>query len=372
MRLLRITTLYPSYIDAFYRGQPGLAREPYAVQRSRLDEDFFGWADSWSFALAPLGWETQDVAMNAAPLQRAWAREHGAKVFASGERIAIEQAREFRPDLLWYDHDDAALLQAIRERVPGLRGVLGWTGSALGRTGAWPQIQLMLSCAPEAVLACESRGLKAALLPHAFDPRVAERLPDLPPRWDASFIGQLVEGAGFHGGRLRLLAEVATRVPIELFVPRPPRTWRSRIRRAVSALTGRRKGAPVPPAIAAAHDGVYGLAMYQVLRESRAALNIHADSSPRFASNMRLFEATGVGTCLVTDWKENIGALFEPDREVLTYRDASECAALLSRLSKHPDEAAAIGAAGRRRTLAAHTFAHRAPLLDGHLRSLLR
>src|SRR5258706_121030 len=230
MRLLRITTLYPSYIDAFYRGHPGLAREPYAVQRSRLDEDFFGWADSWSFALAPLGWETQDVAMN------------------------------------------------------------------------------------------------AALLPHAFDPRVAERLPDLPPRWDASFIAQLVEGAGFHGGRLRLLAEVATRVPIELFVPRPPRTWRSRIRRAVSALTGRRKGAPVPPAIAAAHDGVYGLAMYQVLRESRAALNIHADSSPRFASNMRLFEATGVGTCLVTDWKENIGALFEPDREVLTYRDASECA----------------------------------------------
>ena len=89
----------------------------------------------------------------------------------------MEQARRFRPDVLWYDHDDAALLRAIRDRVPSLRGVLGWTGSALGRTDAWPQIQLMLSCAPEAVAACERGGQRAALLPHAFDPRVADRLP---------------------------------------------------------------------------------------------------------------------------------------------------------------------------------------------------
>jgi len=250
--------------------------------------------------------------------------------------------------------------------------VLGYTGSALGRTDAWPQIELMLSCAPETVAACERGGQKAAVLPHAFDPRVADRLPEAPQRWDASFIGQLVERAGFHGGRLRLLAEVSPLTPIALFVPGRQRTWRSRVRRVLSSVLGRPTVAPLPPALAAAHDGVYGLAMYQVLRESRATLNIHADSSPRFASNMRLFEATGVGTCLVTDWKENIGTLFEPDREVLTYRNASECAALLRRLAEHPGEAAAIGAAGRRRTLVAHTFAHRAPLLDGYLRSLLQ
>src|SRR5688572_2099342 len=299
MRLLRITTLYPEYIDAFYRGRPGLEREPYAVQRSRLDEDFFGWADSWGRALVPFGWETQDVAMNALPLQRAWAREYGGS--GSGEQIAMEQARRFQPDVLWYDHDEPALLRAIRDRVPSLRAVLGYTGSALGRTDAWPQIELMLSCAPETVAACERGGQKAAVLPHAFDPRVADRLPEAPPRWDASFIGQLVERAGFHGGRLRLLAEVSPLTPIALFVPGRRRTWRSRVRRVLSFVLGRPTVAPLPPALAAAHDGVYGLAMYQVLRESRATLNIHADSSPRFASNMRLFEATGVGTCLVTD-----------------------------------------------------------------------
>ena len=40
---------------------------------------------------------------------------------------------------------------------------------------------------------------------------------------------------------------------------------------------------------------------------------------------MRLFEATGSGACLVTDWKENLGELFEPDVEVVTYRSVAEC-----------------------------------------------
>jgi spore maturation protein CgeB len=47
-------------------------------------------------------------------------------------------------------------------------------------------------------------------------------------------------------------------------------------------------------------------------------LNIHADSSPTHASNMRLLDATGEGTCLVTEWKENLHELFEPEKEVVT------------------------------------------------------
>jgi hypothetical protein len=136
--------------------------------------------------------------------------------------------------------------------------------------------------------------------------------------------------------------------------------WRDR---APGTLSSRVREALQPPR--------FGLELFQTLQDSRITLNIHADSSPRFASNMRLFEATGVGTCLLTDWRENLSELFEPDREVLTYRDAAECAARIRWLLEHPDQRQAIARAGQARTLAQHTFAHRAVRLDAIVREAL-
>ena len=39
---------------------------------------------------------------------------------------------------------------------------------------------------------------------------------------------------------------------------------------------------------------------------------------------MRLYEATGVGTLLVTDYKDNLHEMFIPGKEVVVYRDADE------------------------------------------------
>ncbi|MGZ3731984.1 MAG: glycosyltransferase family protein, partial [Bdellovibrionota bacterium] len=116
------------------------------------------------------------------------------------------------------------------------------------------------------------------------------------------------------------------------------------------------------------HPPLFGLAMYQAVRDSLVSLNIHADSSPRYASNMRLFEATGMGTCLLTDWRENLPELFHLDEEVVCYRSPEECVEKARWLCGHPEEAARIGAAGQRRTLKDHTFLTRAERLDKFIR----
>jgi spore maturation protein CgeB len=100
--------------------------------------------------------------------------------------------------------------------------------------------------------------------------------------------------------------------------------------------------------------------MYETVRDAKVTLNIHADSSDRYASNMRLFEVTGVGGCLLTDWKPNLGELFALDREVVAYRSPAECIEKARWLLEHPDARAAIAKAGQARTLRSHTFAHRA------------
>src|SRR6267378_1397435 len=105
MRLLRITTLYERYLEEFYGRSPALRRAPYAVQRAALDHDAFGWADFWNEALRPRGYEVLDVALNARPIQRAWAVERLGRAARrlTDSAIGFAQARAFQPDVVWLD-----------------------------------------------------------------------------------------------------------------------------------------------------------------------------------------------------------------------------------------------------------------------------
>jgi spore maturation protein CgeB len=112
--------------------------------------------------------------------------------------------------------------------------------------------------------------------------------------------------------------------------------------------------------------------MFRCLRNTKVALNTHGDVSRHSASNMRLFEATGVGTCLLTDWKPNLHELFEPDVEVATYRCAEECIEKARYLLDHESARRDLAAAGQRRTLAEHTFSRRAEQLHAIICECLR
>lgn len=93
---------------------------------------------------------------------------------------------------------------------------------------------------------------------------------------------------------------------------------------------------------------------------ARAVLNITRDSMARtgYSPPTRVFEACGAGACLITDAWTGIDQFLEPDREVLVAADGAAVAAHVVDLS--PERAAAIGAAGRARVLADHTYDQRA------------
>jgi spore maturation protein CgeB len=117
--------------------------------------------------------------------------------------------------------------------------------------------------------------------------------------------------------------------------------------------------------------------MYEVLHRSRITLNRHAHINVRgrvatnVANNMRLYEATGVGTCLLTEARDNLCEMFEPDREVMTYSDDADCVERIAHLLEHEAERLEIARAGQRRTLSDHTYAARMEellaLLQHHL-----
>jgi spore maturation protein CgeB len=95
-----------------------------------------------------------------------------------------------------------------------------------------------------------------------------------------------------------------------------------------------------------------------------AVLNISRDSMAKygFSPATRVFEAAGAGACIITDYWEGIDFFFEPDVEILVAKDGNEVTEILKNLTV--ERAREIGEAGYRKVLSAHTYNHRAELLQ--------
>ncbi len=123
------------------------------------------------------------------------------------------------------------------------------------------------------------------------------------------------------------------------------------------------------------HPAVFGTNMYRVLRQSKVTFNMHTDAASDSigptVGNMRMFQATGAGTCLLTDTGKNMPDLFEEDREVVTYSSIDECVEKVDYLLEHDDVRREIAAAGQRRTLRDHTVMQRCRQIDEILQEAL-
>lgn len=412
MRLLKIGVYYAGYLKQFYGQRPNLAFESYAIQHSALIGDCFGSSDFWTRALNDLGYETCDIIANAEPLQKAWTSEQGLVPNQDNWlfEITAAQIKSFRPDVLIvadYSTVTAEFLRHLKITCPSIRLVLGWCGAPFQDGSIFNECDIVLSCVPELVTHFQDIGHRSHHVNHAFERRVLKKIETTQaPTSDFVFLGSIIKSDRFHISREKLLSRLVRETNLQIWsdaggsssvsspecrerelvnsgVPR----WRrpvsavpllGSVARSASRLIRRdtkHSDSPVPTVDSAivnrSRAPLFGLTMFQQLQQSRVSLNTHIDISPINASNMRLFEATGVGSCLLTDWKANLSELFELDSEVVTYRDADECVEKAKYLLAHESERSRIAAAGQQRTLRVHTFSHRAAQLDSIIRKAL-
>ena len=119
------------------------------------------------------------------------------------------------------------------------------------------------------------------------------------------------------------------------------------------------------------HEPTFGNEMYELLKFAHITFNIHTDAVHNEVANMRMFETTGVGGCLLTDTGENLQDLFEADSEVITYKSVDECVEKVSYLKENPEIRDEIANAGQKRTLNQHTTYHRCLEVEHHLNDIL-
>ena len=407
MRLQRINIYYPEFVQQFYSRQPGLEMRSYVQQHRALMDDCFLWSNFWSVALGELGYESEEIVANIEPMQKRWATEQGVE-FDEPQwlfQIVLAQIKKFRPEILFvtdYSTFSASFIRQVKSEVPSIKLVLGWCGAPYRDGSVFNEYDLILCCIPELVEHFRSQGHTSCHLNHSFSPTVLERINvNAKPNVDFGFMGSVVKRELFHNEREKLLLDLVETTNLQLWTDVTRIT--SRDRRAVAVRqvaydavsAAKRLGVPQsvlaatplvrkvanwrvrpdlpapmdPRLIRRAQPPIFGVEMFQQLHDTKVALNSHIDISPLSASNIRLFEATGVGACLLTDNKSNLSTLFEPDREVVAFSSAEECAEKVRYLLEHESERKAIAQAGQRRTLRDHTFKQRAQQLDQIIRT---
>jgi spore maturation protein CgeB len=210
---------------------------------------------------------------------------------------------------------------------------------------------LIVSSLPNILDLAVSHGIACEYLKLAFEPRMLERLHRHPNPWKVVHIG----GYGpVHDERNALLEEVARQIPMDF--------WGYGVDNLGSNSRIRERY----------HGEAWGLKMHEIRHNSLIVLTGHISKvADGFANNMTLYEATGVGACLVTDLKENLPKIFEPEQEVVTYRYAEECAERVRYLLDHEEERARIAKRGQERTLREHTYCKRMKELAGVLQKHL-
>jgi spore maturation protein CgeB len=400
VKILRVSNPYPAYLRQLYERRPELANASYTEQFTALELDGFGTFGTWQYYLPAAGHEVWEIAANVRPLQLAWAQENGVNFITETWRDEIlwAQVVAFRPDLMVFQDYavfSAAWILELRTRFPFLKRCVVWCGASYSDPAVFSAFDAVFSCVPELVEEFRNAGHQAFHLNHAFDPRVIERLPapSGTPKIPASFIGQVDRRPGFHRERERLLLTLTGAVDLQIFSPAANVGAREILVYAAKAAgSSARHWLPLPAELpmrlerflpkqlptfpvhprlrSRMRPPVFGLEMFRTLRDSLVTLNSHIDIASRSASNMRMFEATGVGTCLLTDAKSRLTDLFG-ENEVATYESPGECREKLLWLTKNPAEARKISAAGQARTLRDHTYLARLPVIDRLLQSVL-
>lgn len=410
MRFVYLAGSYPHFAASVYGATPGLEGRSYATQQAALGSQGFAWNGAWGPALGALGWEVLDIDFGIEPLQRAWAEENGVEFGTDWiHRIPLEQIRRFQPDVLLFSDTrtmDATWLAAVRAACPKLRLVIAFTSTASFDWKTLRASDLVLSCAKHFVSEYRAAGLKSGYLRHAFNDglltQLAGALPAPAPESAVVFCGNIFRAESYHIRRDQLLDFLALRIPLHLHCPQSElsgwsifgQTWGRR--GAYTLVAGLRALGAEPeqirqiPLIGRANKwaqwpvpvvnprlrphlrpALFGLPMYRAFGAHAVTLNVHIDAAMGEAANLRTFEASGTGSCLLTDGRGDIDEIFMDGSEVVTYASPAECAERATWLLEHPQEARAIGLAGQRRVLKEHTYRHRAHDLDGMIREAL-
>ena len=239
---------------------------------------------------------------------------------------------QFRPDLIVCN---AGGLSFRPERAAAIRSERLLVGIALSDPDVFEpatskiarNFDMFLTNAPQSVDGYRALGVRAMALPIATNDEFFQPVPPREElRCDALLIGRA------HPDRIA-----------------PVRMLRERFNVHVYGEDWEKFGIP-------SRGLIYGQDVMAALNSAAVTLIFSRSPGGYGVIKVGLFDFLAAGALVATDYMPELPRYLEPGREILTFRDVDELAAIVERCRTHPEETAAIRSAGRARVLRDHTW----------------
>jgi spore maturation protein CgeB len=414
-KILRVSHLYyKGAEDDFLRKHPEVVQYSYEDSLATLLGQKINNGDGITIALDKKGHEAKEIVYDLEWLQKKWAKE---KNIAYDERewlprILLQQIIDYKPEILFFQHFPPLnfdVWKNIRDYCPSIRCVLihrAWPGDWQTAGAA----DILLVGTRKMVEQYRSHGANAHLMYHYFDETVLDKIKLDGPKHEITFMGSSGIGYGkAHAARYWHLKYLLENLNIKMWLDegnknleKPKKnlkilakmllkkvlaipsietlekfSWLYKNQRQINAiveeilLESKELGIPEIPLCKLFYDKcsgpLYGLEYYENLSRSFISFHKHIVTAEGDVGAIRLFQATGVGSCLVTDSGQSMQDLFEEGQEVVTYSSKEEALDKIKYLLGNPKKGFEIAQRGKKRTLEFHSAIRRADELESHV-----
>lgn len=311
--ILKITNYYKPFLRGLKLGRT------YEEAYKELMGYGFGWADYYTKRIGG-----REIVANSL-LQRIWALEHGVNKI--GEGLVLEQIKHYKPEVVFFEDVNFKIIKGLKKEVPSIKLLIGYR--CYPTQCDYRDFDLTISCS-------ESFP-HDYVIGHSFEPLETKNTEEE----DFVFYGSFIRGG--HRSRIEFVKGLDLKIYGST-------------------------GGYLNSFFSDKYDRpLYGKEMLKNLAKAKIGFNIHGEIAKE-ACNMRMFETTGVGVCLLTD---NLPNKFFNEDEIVTYDSVEDCKEKVRWLLEHPKERREIALRGQKRTLENYTYEKRAEKLKEIIEEIL-
>ena len=394
MNLLIATTPYKNHTKAIYNRESDLASKSVLYQKEVLQYNLASSFEFWSNEFENLGLNANIVFPRIPQFQEQWVNENKiSNINFNEEEVLLHQIKEYKTEILFifdFTFITKAFLHRVREISKNII-IATWYGAPISNQKDLSLCDYVLTNSKNLCYELKNNGIKVNFIPHAFEPSIYKlrEFKFLQKSIDFSFIGSINDEANTHLDRSRTIEHLSRETGIQVWSDLDKTSFLNSLRLQVLATrfdftnyisdhSMLKKFAKIYPIkrwselkvrpnlnfknfksiYKKLHQPVYGQDMLRILGESELTFNGHSLHTGIDSVNMRLFEASGMGTCQLVDDRPILYDFFEPDHEILTFKTVSEAISKSKELLNDDRLRNQIAENSKKKTLSSHTTKH--------------
>lgn len=309
LKFLQLINLYPKYYDYFYQKYPHAKLLNYEQHYNLLVNDGFAATHYFALEMHNFGYDSKMIIGNDIILLNKLAQETNIQLTNNNRLEFLANLIDFeKPDILFisdaieYDYKLTKLLK----HKPKL--IIAWRSQSVSDDMDWRDYDIVVSNMYKIKELASQKGVKyfEEFYP-AFPNFIINNLDPINYEYDLSFAGQITLD---HIKRIKYLEIISNVID------------NSQIKFAV--FTPNKQS--LPPEFKLnnflQHEK-FGLDYYNTFRKTKININVHLDIADNIG-NMRLFEITGSGGFLLTDYHPNIEKFFKVGEEIDVFNSPEE------------------------------------------------